>query len=233
MKEAFIETENYIKIMEGFARLESLPANSTRRLGLGYGSFGLGKTFALERVAVKKNAILLRAGQTWTKKVLAEKLCVELNLDVTGSSGHMIDRVCDDLRREYRIIIIDEIDTLLRGDKIEVFELLRDILDTTSSILFFVGMEEANAKFKRYKHYYSRIGEFVEFKNIGREDIKKFCRNCDVRIEDDVIEYFAKKYPNLRQIKMMLFRIEKRCDELHDDWESVSMERFHELKVEG
>jgi len=229
MREVFIETSNYTKMLESFARLESLPV-SAPRIGLGYGSFGLGKTFSLERITAKKNAVLLRAVQTWSKRQLLEKLSFELGLDISGGSGRMYERVVEELRRERRTIIIDEIDALLRGEKVGTLELLRDLHDETSIVLYFIGMEEANAKLKRHRHYYSRIVELVEFKGIGEEDVAKFCELSDVHIEADVVAYMAKKYPNLRQIKVLLLRLEKEC--IVNDIESVNMSIYKELGVE-
>lgn len=229
MREVFVETSNYSTLLESFARLESLPV-SAPRIGLGYGSFGLGKTFSLERIAAKKNAVLLRAVQTWSKRQLLEKLSFELGLDISGGSGRMYERVVEELRRERRTIIIDEIDALLRGEKVGTLELLRDLHDETSIVLYFIGMEEANAKLKRHRHYYSRIVELVEFKSISEADVAKFCELCDVEVEADVVAYLAKKYPNLRQIKVLLLRLEKEC--MVNDIESVDMATYKELGVE-
>ncbi|CUV65203.1 putative prophage Mu, DNA transposition protein B [Sulfurovum sp. enrichment culture clone C5] len=229
MKEGFIETRNYTKIFESFTRLEALPITAPK-IGLGYGNFGLGKTFSLERIAAKKNAILLRAEPTWSKKKLLEKLCTELGLDITGGGGRMYDRIVEDLRREKRIIIIDEIDILIENDKNTLTELLRAIHDETTSIFYFIGMEGALGIFKRKRHYFSRIVELVEFKAIGVDDVKKFCEKCDVNIEDDLVGYFAERYPNLRQILVLLVRLEKEC--LINDITSVSLATFNEMGVE-
>ncbi len=144
----------------------------------------------------------------------------------------MFERCVEELRRERRILIVDEIDALLRSNKYEVLELLRDIHDETGIVLFLAGMEEANAKLKKHRHYHSRIVEFVEFKQIGKEDIAKFCELSDkVLIEPCLIEYFASKYPNLRQIRVLLIRLEamatrqnlKSCDK--KTFEALGVER--------
>jgi len=211
MKEEFIETSNYIKLNEAFQGLKQLP-RSAPKMGLGYGNFGLGKTFSLEKIATKENAILLRAAQTWTKGSLLSELCEELNLDTSGQASTKYKRVKESLLSEPQIIIIDEIDALLKSTKYDVLELLRDIHDETGVIVFMIGMEEANAKLKKHRHFYSRIVSFVLFENISRDDITKICALSDVRIEDDLINYFHKKYPNLRQITVLLLRLEKYCE---------------------
>lgn len=229
MRESFIETRNFIKLFESIGRLERLPMTAPR-IGLGYGSFGLGKTHSLERITFKKNAILLRASQTWSKKQLLEKLCTELAIDIGGGSGRMYDRVVEELRRNPRILIIDEVDALLHGDKIGVLEMLRDIHDETTIVLYYIGMEEANAKLKRHRHYYSRVTELVEVKTVCYEDIEKFCGLCEVVIEEDVLRFFEKRYPNFRQIKVLLHRVENECK--LNDLDRVDLETFKSLGVE-
>ena len=91
-------------------------------------------------------------------------------------------------------------------------------------------MEESNAKFKKHRHYYSRIVELVEFKPIVKEDIKKFCELSDVKIEDDLINFFYTKYPNLRNIRVLLIRLEKYCE--LNGYESVDLKIFRESGVE-
>ncbi|MDR0408674.1 MAG: AAA family ATPase [Campylobacteraceae bacterium] len=230
MLETFIETHNYSKLSEAFTRLSNLPITAPK-MGLGYGNFGLGKTFALERIAANTHAVILRAVQTWSKKSFLEKLCLELSLDVSGGASRMYERVVDELLQNRRILIIDEIDALLRSQKFEVLELLRDIHDETNIVLFLIGMEEANAKLKKHRHFYSRIVEFVEFKPIIKDDVKRFCSLSDkVKIEDDLVDYFTKKYPNLRQIRVLLIRLENAAK--INNIQSCDLKKFQSLKIE-
>lgn len=211
MKEEFLHTQNYIKLEEAFQGLEELPA-SAPKMGLGFGNYGLGKTMSLEKITAKKDALLLRAVQTWTKSSVLREICDELNLDSQGQASYLFKRVIDSLLSEPRILIVDEVDAILKSTKVEVLELFRDIHDMAGVIVFFIGMEESNAKFKKHRHYYSRIVELVEFKPIVREDIKKFCELSEVNIEDDLIDFFYTKYPNLRNIRVFLIRLEKYCE---------------------
>jgi hypothetical protein len=229
MREEFVETQNYIKLVEAFSNLDSLPSTAPR-MGLGFGNFGLGKTFSLERIAARENAILLRAAQTWSKTSLLSKLCTELTLDATGHSPAKYERIRESFLVVPRTLIIDEVDALLKADKTSVLEMLRDLHDETNIILFFVGMEEANAKFKRHRHYYSRIVELIVFEQIGRSDIEKYCGLCAVIIEADLINFFVTKYPNLRQIKVMLLRLEKFCE--MNGIDSVDLATFKASGVE-
>lgn len=225
MTEEFIRTKNYIKLFEAIQSLKGLP-DSAPKMGIGFGRFGLGKTFGLERIAAEENAVLLRCVQTWTKSSVLTELCEELGLDTMGTSSTKYRRVVESLLGNSRIIIVDEIDTLLRSSKYEVLEMFRDLHDETRSVVFFVGMEEANAKMKKHKHFYSRIVEFVPFQPISKEDIQAFCRLSKIKITDDLIEYFLNKHPNLRQIKVILIQIEKHCD--LNDIDECTLKTFQE-----
>jgi DNA transposition AAA+ family ATPase len=229
MREEFLQTQNYSRLFEAVQGLKSLP-KSAPKMGLGFGHFGLGKTFSLEHIAAKENAILLRAGQTWSKTSVLTDLCEELGVDTNGHSPVKYKRVLESLISEPRIIIVDEIDALLRSTKFEVLEMFRDIHDEIGIVIIFVGMEEANRKLKKHKHFYSRIVEFVEFQPICKVDIEKFCELSDVKIEDDLVKHFWEKYKNLRQIKVMLLRLEKYC--LANDIESVDLKTFKASEAE-
>jgi len=223
MREEFIVTKNYSQLYEAIQSLKNLPRTAPK-MGLGYGHFGLGKTFALEKLAAQENAILLRAAQTWSKTSVLTELCEELGVDTTGHSPVKYRRVLESLIAGPKIIIVDEIDALLRSTKFEVLEMFRDFHDETGIVLFFTGMEEANRKLKKHKHFYSRIVEFVEFHIIHKIDIEAFCSLSDVHIENEVIDYFHKKFPNLRQIKVMLLRLERYCET--NDIDIVDMKTF-------
>ena len=231
MKETFIETSNYIKLNEAFTRLKNLPVTSPK-MGLGYGIFGLGKTFSLEKVAVKYNAVLLRALHTWRPKSMLERLCEEMGLDKSGTSSQLYSRLVEDLRSKRRTIIIDEVDALLPSRNFEMLEILRDIHDETGVIIFFVGMEESNAKMKRHRHFYSRIFEFVKFKPVVFEDVEKYCKTYsdNVEISADLIEFFASTYPNLRQIRKLLTDLETVAK--RQGFKVCDLEQFRALEIE-
>ncbi len=229
MKEKFIETENYITMHDLLTRLVELDGNA-ERMGLAYGAFGLGKTFSLERLSSEFDAILLRTDQTWTVASVLRILCEEMAIDSRGKSSDLMERIVWHMMQEPRVIIIDEIDTLLPARKFEVLELFRDIHDKVHNVLLLVGMESCEARIKNHPHFDSRIIGKVKFKAIGREDIAKFCDQCDVKIEDDLVDHFHKKYPNLRRIKVFLLRIESWTE--MNEVESIGLKLFKQSGVE-
>ena len=229
MEHVFIKTENYIKLFEGIQELKDLPDDAPK-MGIGHGYFGLGKTIALEKIATDEDAVLLRAVQAWSLSSCLSHLCFELGLDETGTSSSKFDRVIDYLVRTPRIIIIDEIDAILKSEKKNVLEMLRDIHDIAHVVVFFVGMQGSIKKFRKDAHYYSRFAKKVELTAISRNDIAKYCEAATIKIEDDLITYFSKQYPNLRQIKVIIIRLEKYC--MLNDFESANYELFKASNIE-
>lgn len=227
---SFIETENYIKILECVNRVMGLPFSS-HKIVLIYGKYGLGKTIGFERIAAQKNAVFLRALATWRQRPFLLELCMELGLDTTGGASALFLRVVEELRRDPRPIIIDEIDELLVGSKRDVLEVVRDIHDKVQSVaIFLVGMQSANAKLKRHEHYYDRIIEKIELKQTAAADIKKFCELSDVKIEPDLVAYLAQKYPRLRKLKSLIINLEKLTK--LNNLNSCDLETFLDLGVE-
>lgn len=229
MQEKFIKTENYITMHDLITRLVELDGNA-ERMGLAFGHFGLGKTFALERIAAEFDAILLRTNQTWTVASTLRLLAEELAIDIRGKSSDVMDRVIYEMMRNPRVIIIDEIDTLLPANKFPVLELFRDIHDQVKNVFLMVGMESCDGRLKMHKHFYSRIVGKAKFKDIPRSDIEKFCTQCDITIENDLIDYFYRKYPNLRQVKVFLLRIERWAE--MNPVEAMNFKLFRDSGVE-
>ena len=231
MKETFIKTENYTKMFELMSTLVDDLEGNAERMGLGFGEYGLGKTFALERVTAEFNAVLLRQTQVWTKSSVQLLLARELGIDTKGKKSiEVFDEIVERLLHEPRPIIVDEVDGLLKGDRFSVLEFFRDVHDVTANVLVMVGMESCNSRLKNHPHFYSRIVEKVKFRKIGIEDIKKFCLQSEVKLEDDLLEFFLKKYPNLRRIKVFILRIEKWAEA--NGIESMGLKLFRQSGVE-
>lgn len=239
MKRAFIKTKNYTKMYETMSTLVNLDGNP-ERMALIYGAFGLGKTFALEKLAAEFDAILLRTDQTWTVKVALKLLSAEMGIDPKGQSSEIMERVIDAMLYSPRPIIIDEIDTLLPSTKFTVLELFRDIHDMTGNAFMMVGMESCDARLKNHSHFYSRVVAKAKFEEIPLTDISQFCKLCGVgdgdafvpiHIEEDLQKYFLRKYPNLRVIKVLLLRIEKFCD--INGYKRVDLNLFKQSGVEN
>jgi DNA transposition AAA+ family ATPase len=225
----FVETENFKAMNELAEKLTEIPKGANAKIGLAYGNFGLGKTFSLERIVYKHKAVLLRARETWSVSTAYGALCDALGLIRVRSSDNMFKLIQTSLLSEPKMIIIDEADKLF-GDKFAVLEAFRDIHDEAFTPFLFVGMANFENRLKLREHYHSRVAETVVFKNIPLDDIKKFCELSDVKIENDLVEYFAEKYPNLRKIQVLILRIESFCEQ--NDMESIDLRGFKMSGVE-
>lgn len=228
MRHEFIETENYIKCYEALDEMISLPDHS-HKMGLFYGEFGLGKTITLEKLADETNAALVRTLGGWTKKSMLADICYELGLDDSGSTATLEHRVIDALLADPKPIIIDEIDTILSGHKDELV-VLRDIHDKAAVPIVFTGMEQCLRILRRDKHYFSRFVSVVKIAPNTKADIAKYCQSSEIKIEDDLVDYLHGKYANLRQIKTIIIRLERFCED--NDLESADAKVLKASKVE-
>lgn len=228
MKHQFIETENYIKCYEALDEMVSLPDHS-HKMGLFYGEFGLGKTITLERLANETGAALVRTLGGWTPKSMLSDICYELGVDDSGSTATLETRVINTLIAEPRPIIIDEIDTILSGHKNEMV-VLRDIHDKAAVPIVFTGMEQCLRLLRRDRHYFSRFVNIVKITPNTRNDIAKYCQSAEIAIEEDLVDYLHTKYANLRQIKTIIIRLERFCED--NDLESANVQVLKTSKVE-
>ena len=124
----------------------------------------------------------------------------ELAIDTKGKASDVMDRIVAEMLRRPRVVIVDEIDTLLPAGKFSVLELFRDIHDQTKNVFLMVGMESCDARLKAHQHFYSRIVGKAKFQKIPKSDIEKFVEQCDVKIDSDLVDYFHSRFPNLRVI---------------------------------
>jgi DNA transposition AAA+ family ATPase len=230
MEDKFIKTDNYIRIFEAMEELDNLPSHS-HKMAIIYGRFGLGKTTIIERLALDTDAALTRTLATWTPKAAMADLCRELGIDEKGTSNTLQNRIIEELNHEPRPIIIDEIDTILTSSMKAILTAFRDIHDKTDIPIVFVGMEESRKILKKEPHYYSRFVKKVEVHPTSKSDIEKYCESSSIKVSDDLIEYFWKKYPNLRQIKTILIRLENYCTNNDFDHADLTILKTSQIEV--
>lgn len=233
MKHGFVETENFVKMQETIDTLKMLEAESfdSARIALFYGPFGIGKTWAIEKIAINepKNIVFLRAEEVWTKSYLVKKLGVEFGCE-RKTIAETFEALKDVIRVDERIIIVDEVDTLLKAEKMKLLEMLRDLTDQTSCVLIFIGMENAPLKWEKYGHYFSRVRK-VKMEKTCEKDIKAFCKLCNIEIKKDLVIHFFEKFGNLRLVKREIEEIEEYAD--LSGLEFMNLELYKEMKIES
>ena len=79
-------------------------------LGVFYGPSGFGKTTTTVVIANEVNAYYVQMKSAWTRKVLLEKILIEMGITPTGSMAAMLDQICGQLALSRRALIIDEFD---------------------------------------------------------------------------------------------------------------------------
>lgn len=228
----FIESSNYILLKEAIDELKAKEKElmSAANMALFEGTFGTGKTWAMERVALEQeNSIVYWvASDTWTKSSVIKKLAEEL-----GASGanmaELFEDICEKQRVEQRIIIIDEVERILLGDKHKIAELFRELSDATSCVVIFIGMRGVGLKWKQWDHYHSRL-QITKLGENTFEDIAAFCKMSEVEIAEDVVKAIYKKYNNFRLTKRVVEGLEKYCDEQRIDF--VDMKTYKLSKVD-
>ena len=234
MKEnIFIQTQNYTQIMELVTRMERDRASS-EKLGLVYGNFGVGKTFAIEKILREKNGIQITAQGHWSTKNVLQNILTEIMEPTVGSTNDLFERVCEKFPASGRgVIIVDEADFLIRNGGYGMIEALRGIHDKISIPILLVGMESLRARIQLRPHLYSRFPDanIIIVHPLGIEDISRLAGYSEVVIAEDLLEHIAKTKANFREAKNII----KRCEELCElqDLDSIDMRTFTKLTAGG
>ena len=234
MNITFIESSSYTSLKETIDELKEKAKvkelMSSANMALFEGTFGTGKTWAVEKIAMnQENSIVYWvASDTWTKSSVIKKLAEELGASGANTS-ELFEDVCAKQMVEQRVIIIDEVERILLGDKHKIAELFRELSDATSCAIVFIGMRGVGLKWKRWDHYHSRL-QITKLSENTFEDIKAFCEMSEVEIEPAVVESIYKKYKNFRLVKRVIESLETFCEK--ERYESVDTGVYKLSKVD-
>lgn len=194
--------------------LRTLQTRSEREEGMGllWGLPGEGKSTTISHVAIRTDAIFLRARVTWTVSTMLRALSKEMQLEEGRYRDPMIERIVESLSRLPRPIFIDEADYLFR--QTDMLDALRDIYDDTKVPIILVGMEDIARKIRshyRFNRFERRITQWIEFKGLSLGDVRKVARElCEVELEDDLIEHIHKQTEgNIGNVVIALAKVEK------------------------
>lgn len=222
----FIQTTNYMQIMELINRMES-DALSSEKLGLVYGNFGVGKTFAIEKVLHEKNGIMITAQAHWSAKNVLQNILAEIVEPIVGTTNDLFERLCNTFPSSGRgVIVIDEADFLIRQKNYAMIEAIRGIHDKIHVPVLLVGMESLRARIQMRPHLYSRFPDanIVNVQPLGLEDIRTLAIHADIVIEEDLIAHIAKTKANFREAKNVIKKCENICE--LQDLDSINLRTF-------
>jgi DNA transposition AAA+ family ATPase len=177
--------KNVSACMEAMERLRD---RGPGRPGLGvfYGHSGFGKTYSAIYVQNKTRAARVEVGDSWTRKVLLEKLCAELNVETRGTIAQLVDRVVSTLVDDDRPLIIDEADKLC--DK-GMIEMVRELQEASGAPVLLLGEEKLPTKIAEVERVHNRVLVWEPAQPCDLEDTRSLARlTSPVDIADDLLE---------------------------------------------
>lgn len=169
MKHGFVKTKNYSRLLEVIAQMEGRGAREASLI-LITGEPALGKTAAVQRVAVDKGAAVFRCKATWGKRALLDEMADEFRVDKRGRNQEVQARLIKHLAAAQTPLVFDEVQHII-GTTAATLECVRDITDATEVLCILVaGTEDVKNRLARYPQIASRIGATVEFAALSEMD---------------------------------------------------------------
>ena len=207
MKPKFVRTKNVNGFIDLILKLQNKPENISK-IGLIYGSAGLGKTKTALYLSFKYNALYIRAINSMTPKWLLTEIVKELEEIPRFYTADIFTQCVNALKTKPQMIIVDEIDYLLKDFR--TIETLRDLHDETGVPIILVGMQLAKHKLKKHTHLFDRISEIYKFSEFEYSDIKQITEEIsDVEITKDAVRLICNKAKSFRQIVNTIDAFEK------------------------
>ncbi len=161
-------------------------------LGVFHGFSGYGKSFAAGAAVVTHRAHYIECKSVWTPKFFAEKLAVVVGVNAKGNIPTLIERVGEQLARQNRPLIIDEMDHVLAKGMVEM---VRDLYESSQAAIVLIGEEALPQKLAndRYERFHNRILAWVTAQPCNRTDAaalaKVYCGQ--VEVAEDLLDVLA------------------------------------------
>ena len=207
MNRIFVKTSNVRNFIGLVENLQKKPKNIPK-MGLVYGEPGLGKSQTALWLACKYDGIYLRASNLMTGRWLLEEMVKELDEIPRFYTADIFRQCVNTLKSSPQIIIVDEIDYLLKDFR--TIETLRDLHDETGVPIILVGMQLAKHKLKKHTHLFDRISEIYNFTEFEYSDIKQITEEIsEVEITKEAIHLIHNKAKSFRQIVNTIDAFEK------------------------
>lgn len=188
MTENFAITKNVKRFLHG-VEVVNTPIKGRIGNGLFFGPPGTGKTDVGQWYASQHDVPYIRARDISSRRSLLANIVAELGEAPEFSTDRLFNRIVEQLIERPRPIIIDEVDYLIRGGAVEV---LRDINDMTNTPIIMMGMENVDAKLKRFRHLYDRFTAVVKFELFDREEISSLAESiCTATLSDCAIDHIT------------------------------------------
>ncbi len=168
--------------------MERLIERGPGRPGIGvfHGHSGYGKTYAAIYVQNMTRAVRVEIGDSWTRKVVLEKLAAELGVDTRGTIAQLVDRVVETLVDDDRPVIIDEADKLC--DK-HMIEMVRELHEASGAPFLLIGEEKLPAKIAEVERVHNRVLVWEPAQRCDQEDSRKLVDLLSpaIHVSDDLV----------------------------------------------
>jgi len=209
MNKVFVKTQNVKNFISLMDSLQNKSAG-TPKMALVYGEPGLGKTQTALWWALKNDAVYVRCANRMTCRWLLEELVEELGEVPYMRTSDLFKQCAKQLREHPRIIIVDEIDYLVKEST--AIETLRDIHDKTDVPIVLVGMNKEDKKLMRYPHLFDRISRKLKFETFSYQDVKTLITQLsEVAMTDCAVKYIHSQANRLRQLVKFISLAENIC----------------------
>ncbi|MCA0270424.1 MAG: ATP-binding protein [Bacteroidetes bacterium] len=210
MRHTTVVTDNVTRFRLAMGNAINRP-QGTEGMVILWGRPGEGKSTVIVDVALRFNAMFLRATSAWTMTTMLQALCRELQLPTSSRRQQMMDAIIETLSDVKRPIIVDEADYLLRG-RGDMIDALRDIYDMTGVPVVFVGMEEFKKRLRNLGggRFMRRLTQWVEFSGLTLPDTRLVIDTlCEIAVDDDLVQHVHDRCEaNIGRIVIAISRIE-------------------------
>lgn len=169
MKQGFVRTKNYSRLLEVIGQMESRGAREASLI-LVNGEPALGKTAAVQRVSIDKGAAVFRCKATWTKRALLDEMADSFRVDKRGRNQEVQARLIKAIAASQTPLVFDEVQHII-GSTAATLEVVRDITDATEVLCILVaGTGDVENRLSRFPQIASRIGAVVQFAPLAEAD---------------------------------------------------------------
>ena len=188
MREDFAITKNVKRFIHGVEVINT-PIKGRIGNGLFFGPPGTGKTDVGQWYASQHDVPYIRAKDISSRRSLLSNIVAELGEAPGYLADTLFNQIVEQLIERPRVIIIDEVDYLIRGGAVEV---LRDINDMTNTPIIMMGMENVDKKLKAFRHLYDRFTAVVRFELFDKEEVSSLAESiCSAKLSPCAVDYIA------------------------------------------